>query len=70
MSNFDITSNVETYEKSKTPKVTLPILTKYEKARIIGLRMQQISAGAVPLIDVTGLTDVEEIVEKELDIPS
>tara|TARA_B110000977_G_C11068619_1_gene488755 strand:- start:770 stop:1057 length:288 start_codon:yes stop_codon:yes gene_type:complete len=67
MSNFDITSNVETYEKSKTPKVTLPILTKYEKARIIGLRMQQISAGAVPLIDVTGLTDVEEIVEKELE---
>lgn len=67
MSKFDITSNVDTYEKSKTIKRTLPILTKYEKARIIGVRMQQIADGACPLIDVTGKSDIKEIVEMELE---
>tara|TARA_B110000977_G_C11033941_1_gene476320 strand:- start:1001 stop:1288 length:288 start_codon:yes stop_codon:yes gene_type:complete len=67
MSKFEITSNVDTYEKSKTLKITLPILTKYEKARIIGVRMQQISDGAVPMIDTTGMSDIKEIVEMELE---
>ena len=66
MSSFDITSNVETYNKSKALKITLPILTKYEKARIIGVRMQQISDGAIPMIDITGKSDIKEIVEIEL----
>lgn len=67
MSKFEITSNVDTYEKSKTLKITLPILTKYEKARIIGVRMQQISDGAVSMIDTTGMSDIKEIVEMELE---
>lgn len=67
MDNFDIKSNVETYIDTKKDKVTLPILTKYEKARIIGVRMQQISDGAIPLIDVSGMNDIQEIVEKELE---
>lgn len=67
MDKFDIKSNVETYIDTKKNKVTLPILTKYEKARIIGVRMQQISDGAIPLIDVSGMNDIQEIVEKELE---
>ena len=67
MDNFDIKSNVETYIDTKKDKVTLPILTKYEKARIIGVRMQQISDGAIPLIDVSGMNNIQEIVEKELE---
>ena len=67
MDNFDIKSNVETYIDAKKDKITLPILTKYEKARIIGVRMQQISDGAIPLIDVSGMNDIQEIVEKELE---
>ena len=31
---------------------TLPILTRYEQAKIIGLRAKQINAGSNPLIDV------------------
>jgi len=31
---------------------TLPILTRYEQAKIIGLRAKQINAGANPLIDI------------------
>ena len=30
---------------------TIPFLTKYEKARILGLRTAQLESGAVPLID-------------------
>jgi len=32
---------------------TIPILTKYEKTRIIGLRAKQINAGAIPFIEPT-----------------
>ena len=31
---------------------TLPFITKYEKARILGERAKQISAGAIPLINI------------------
>jgi len=31
---------------------TLPFITKYEKARILGERSKQISAGAIPLINI------------------
>lgn len=32
---------------------TSPILTRYEKSKLLGLRTEQISRGAKPLIDVT-----------------
>ena len=31
--------------------LTVPFLTKYEKARVLGLRTSQLESGAVPLID-------------------
>ena len=47
-------------------KVSKPFLTKYEEARLIGLRCQQLTCGALPLIDTTGMTSYLEIAEEEL----
>lgn len=41
-------------------------LTKYEKARVIGSRATQISDGAEPMVDVSGLMDPVEMAKKEL----
>jgi DNA-directed RNA polymerase I, II, and III subunit RPABC2 len=49
------------------PKKSIPYLTKFERARIIGTRLQQIAGGAKPRIDTTGLKSIQEIVEKELE---
>jgi DNA-directed RNA polymerase subunit K/omega len=40
-------------------------LSKFEKVRILGQRAEQISMGAPPLVDITGLTDALSIAEKE-----
>jgi DNA-directed RNA polymerase subunit K/omega len=61
-----------TYKKivstmAKVPKKTIPILTKYEKARIIGVRMQQLASGAKPCIDTRGFKSVEDIAYAELN---
>ena len=46
---------------------TLPYINKYERAKILGIRAQQIAGGAEPLIKVPpGLYDVIEIAEREL----
>lgn len=42
------------------------ILTKYERARVIGIRALQLSNGAVPMVNVDGITNVLTIAEKEL----
>jgi DNA-directed RNA polymerase I, II, and III subunit RPABC2 len=42
------------------------ILTKYEKARILGTRALQLSNGALPMVRIDGLTDVMEVAKKEL----
>jgi len=43
-------------------------ITKYEKVRIIGVRATQLSMGAKPLIDVSNMTDILKIAEKEFEI--
>ena len=50
----------------KTPKKTIPFLTRFEKARITGVRLQQLSYGAKPRIDTTNMKSMNEIVEQEL----
>ena len=42
-------------------------LTKYEKARIIGVRATQIAEGAEPLIDVKNLIDSVDIATEEFN---
>ena len=51
---------------NNTPKKTIPFLTKFEKARIMGVRLQQLSYGAKPRINTTGLKSMNEIVAQEL----
>jgi len=47
---------------------TYPFLTNYERTKIIGLRANQISKGAVPFISVPShVTDVKEIARIELE---
>ena len=46
---------------------TIPILTKYEKAKIIGIRAQQINSGAEPFIPVdSNMIDGLTIAHEEL----
>jgi DNA-directed RNA polymerase I, II, and III subunit RPABC2 len=51
----------------KKNKKTYPILTKFEKARIIGVRLQQLANGARPLVDTSNLKTINEIVHLELE---
>jgi DNA-directed RNA polymerase subunit K/omega len=46
---------------------TVPIVTKYEKARIIGQRAMQLNSGAVPYILVDNLIDGATIAELEFE---
>ena len=41
-------------------------ISKFEKARILGTRALQLSKGAPPMVDTTGINDVMEIAKKEL----
>lgn len=51
-------------------KIGPPILTKYERARIIGARALQLSMGAMPLIDVSEIPELNplKIAEYELNL--
>jgi DNA-directed RNA polymerase subunit K/omega len=54
--NYDISKNISD-----------PILTKYEYAKILGMRAQQLAMGSEPLIEVTeDLDNVILIAEEEL----
>ena len=55
---------LENIEKNK--KKTIPIMTKFEKARIFGLRLQQLVSGAKALIDTSKLKGNRRIVEEEI----
>jgi len=49
--NSDIIENIEKEDEIKE-KQTTNYITKYEKAKIIGFRAQQLSKGAAPSIDI------------------
>ena len=46
--------------------LTLPVLSKYEKTRVLGLRSAQIASGAAPCVDRSGITDPFELAQMEL----
>ena len=58
----------DTYENlvENTEKQTPPYLTKFEKARVLGIRARQLSKGAMPLVNCDGLEIPEDIAHKEL----
>jgi DNA-directed RNA polymerase I, II, and III subunit RPABC2 len=58
-----------TYDRmmdKNTQRRTIPFLTKYEKARIIGKRAMQISKGSPPLVEIGDLEIPIDIAKKEL----
>jgi|SRR3990172_6326002 len=52
---------------AEQPQRTRPLLNKYEKARIIGVRAQQIASGAQPLVKIGSERDPIKIAEMELE---
>jgi DNA-directed RNA polymerase I, II, and III subunit RPABC2 len=57
-----------TYQSMLTrrERKTIPILSKYERTRVVGERAIQISMGAPPLVEVGNLENPVDIAEKEL----
>ena len=53
-------------KKINKKKKTVPFLNKFEKARLLGVRIQQLSAGAQPKINTEGLNSIVEVVNEEL----
>jgi len=64
---FQVIDYSEALDKANnTKKTTLPIMSKYERAKIIGYRATQIAKGATPLINTQGIKDPYDKAEKEL----
>ena len=58
---------LENYEIIKKTNISKPILSKYEKTKVLGIRAEQIRHGAKPLISVPNhITDELDIAEEEL----
>lgn len=51
-----------------TKNKSRPVLTRYEKAKILGMRMEQLARNSPPYVDVKklGLKSIQEIAEFEL----
>ena len=46
---------------------SMGVLTKFEKCKLIGTRMEQLARGSTPLVDTIGLKTIREIAFKELE---
>lgn len=55
---------MSSYDASKN--TTVPRLFRYELAKILGLRQEQIARGAQPLVEIDGKMSVRDVVLKEL----
>ncbi len=65
--NATIITNDEKGHISDELHTTTPMLTKFERAKVIGFRAQQLAYGARPMIEVPShISDVVEIAELEL----
>ena len=66
--NTIILSLEETYNHYyKDKKKTRPIMTKFERAKILGIRSEMLSSGAISMTDVGEMDNCYEIEKKELD---
>lgn len=66
---IDINEFYKTYDESKKGFKTSPILTKYEKTRIISERVQQLSNGGTPFIsNPESYSTVYDIALQELNM--
>ena len=53
---------LENYEIMKKTNISKPILSKYEKTKVLGIRAEQIRHGAKPLISVPNHIDRKSVV--------
>ena len=68
-SDLDINEFYKNYKVNKSNFITSPVLTKYEKTRIISERVQQISNGGIPFIsNPESYSSVYDIALKELSM--
>lgn len=62
----DIISYERTYEKYRSKsKVSKPYITKYEKAKILGIRAQQLATGSKPMVPIHDKINIKEIARAE-----
>jgi DNA-directed RNA polymerase I, II, and III subunit RPABC2 len=66
---FDIVDSITTYENYyNQKKETKPFLTKFERAKIIGIRAEMIANGSIALVTVPrGVTSAYEIAKLEFN---
>jgi len=66
--NTEILNNELIYQEiNKNDKISYPIMTKYEKTKIIGIAAQQIQSGRQPSLSIpNNLTNPLDIAEYEL----
>jgi len=67
-SKFELLDVNSTYKKFYgTIKISKPVLTKFEKCKILGIRTEQLASGAKPLIELDNTeTSAYEVAKKEL----
>lgn len=55
--------------QAKETRLTRPVLTRYERASIIGMRMEQLQRGARPFVDIADKAgmDIRNIAVQEFD---
>jgi len=64
--HIDVVSVQKSYSDYNTKKrKTLPYINKYERAKILGIRAEQIAKGMHPLVSTDDKTNIYEIVEAE-----
>lgn len=56
---------IDNYNPSNNSSMN--VLTKFEKTKIIGTRMEQIARGATPYVNTKGLNNIKAIVMKEFE---
>jgi len=67
--DIDINEFYKSYDKNRKNFKTSPVLSKYEKTRIISERVQQLSNGGIPFISNTeSYSSIFDIALKELDM--
>lgn len=59
--------NKQTYEIPKEKRMTDPIMTQYERIRILGIRTKQISMGAKPMVKTSNNISAIELAKYELN---
>ena len=69
--NIENLCNKDIKKSLNSIKITLPFLSKYEKTKILGLRIQQLVSGANSTLtkdELEGLKSNIEVAEKELKL--